>query len=123
MNLIEQIKALEESHLSSEVRRSKEKLDKLLADDFREFGSSGRIWNKSEIIEMLVSSRDEPGLQRNISDYVVKILSENVVLATYLCTCYLADGNIKSCSLRSTIWIRNESSDWQMMFHHGTKTE
>jgi hypothetical protein len=44
---------LEEDLLKPEVRRSAERVNCLLADDFIEFGSSGRIFDKRGIIEAL----------------------------------------------------------------------
>ena len=47
---------LEERLLQPDVRSSAEEIAKLLADEFIEFGSSGRVFNKDHVIEAL---RDE----------------------------------------------------------------
>jgi hypothetical protein len=44
---------LEEHLLQPEVRHSRDELEKLLADEFVEFGSAGRIYNRQSIIEEL----------------------------------------------------------------------
>lgn len=49
-NLEAQLKALEKSHLKPEIRRSSEELDRLLADDFFEFGSSGKVIYKKDCV-------------------------------------------------------------------------
>lgn len=40
------LRELEERLLQTDVRKSPEELDQLLADDFVEIGSSGRLFNK-----------------------------------------------------------------------------
>lgn len=52
-NLENEIKELEVKLLLPEVRHSKKQLNKLLADEFLEFGKSGRVYTKSQIIEAL----------------------------------------------------------------------
>ena len=49
MSLEERILALERKLLDPDVRASSQELDRLIADDFVEFGSSGRIWNKRDV--------------------------------------------------------------------------
>lgn len=109
--LTDTIKKLENSHLRPEVRRSSEALDKLLADDFFEFGSSGRIINKHECIaEGGVEVRD-----LSLHDFSIHPLSTDVVLATYR----VEDATRQQTTLRSTIW-RYIDDRWQMYFHQGT---
>jgi hypothetical protein len=50
---------LEERLLRPDVRSSAEQLDKLLADEFIEFGSSGRVFNKEQIIGTLAYEQAE----------------------------------------------------------------
>ena len=47
------LRRLEERLLQPEVRQSAEAVADLLADDFIEFGSSGQVFNKQQIIEGL----------------------------------------------------------------------
>jgi hypothetical protein len=51
--LEQEIRALEEKLLKPQVRRSRRELELLLADDFREFGSSGRAYGKREAVDHL----------------------------------------------------------------------
>ena len=53
MSLEERILALERKLLDPDVRASSQELDRLIADDFVEFGSSGRIWNKRDVLSAL----------------------------------------------------------------------
>ena len=57
MNIADHIKSLEETLLDPAVRKNSEQVSNLLADDFLEFGSSGRTFDKAAILEDL---RNEP---------------------------------------------------------------
>ncbi|RUR14223.1 GNAT family N-acetyltransferase [Legionella sp. km772] len=103
------IEALERSLLDSSVRQSTEQLNKLIADDFLEFGSSGKVYNKHDCIKP-----DEYPRKFVVSDFKIKELSKDVTLATYKTT---EDG---IASLRSSIWQRY-GDEWKMIFHQGTK--
>ena len=49
--VVQELKGLEEMLLRPEVRRSRLKMDSLLADDFIEYGWSGRVYDKAAILE------------------------------------------------------------------------
>ena len=49
------LRSLEEQLLQPEIRRSAAKVGDLLADEFVEFGSSGRAFSKSETIEVFTT--------------------------------------------------------------------
>ena len=105
--------------MDPEVRRSAEQLTLLLADDFREFGGSGEIYDKRRIIEAL---QDEPPCSYAMRDFRVMSLSEEIALVTYRTTrTTISTGDI-SHSLRSSIWVLRDGR-WQMLFHQGTRTE
>ena len=109
---------LEERLLHPEVRRSKEDLMTLLADDFIEFGSSGSIFNKQQIVEALIQSHTE---QMELKDFQAKILAPDVVLTTFRVEKYNEPREVMRNSLRSSIWKFIEGR-WQMVFHQGTPT-
>ncbi|PMC40749.1 DUF4440 domain-containing protein [Bacillus sp. UMB0899] len=113
-NLKEHIKKLEEKLLTPEVRSSRTELKKLLADDFFEIGSSGKVLYKNEDI-------DEGGIgivKMTLSDFELHPLSETVVLATYR----IFNDVSKQHTLRSSIWRLSEDA-WKMVFHQGTKSD
>lgn len=109
---------LETSLLRPEVRLSKDKLNVLLADDFMEFGSSGGIYEKNEILERLPKNSQTSPVEFSVSDFEVKKLDENIVLATFKTDKELTDKS-HVISLRSSIW-RKAGDSWQMVFHQGT---
>lgn len=102
---------LELSLLMPSVRKSSKALDLLLAEEFVEFGSSGNIYNKKEILEIL--PLEEGFGAYAIKDFNLVTLSPTVMLTTYRAT---IDGTE---SLRSSIWKRYGHM-WQMVFHQGT---
>lgn len=116
---IEAVAALEKSLLKPEIRASPEKVERLLADEFIEFGSSGRIYNKSDIIHSLQNERDG---HISVNDLRLKALGSGVVLVTYRASRHSADKVEEKKSLRSSIW-KFEDDRWQMIFHQGTNTE
>lgn len=104
---------LELSLLDPAVRKSVVKINQLIADAFVEFGSSGKIYHKNELLEEL--PLEEPQIYK-VLNFSTSELAEDVVLATYLVE---IDG---ARSLRSSIWKYNGDA-WQMIFHQGTKCE
>ena len=111
--ILQQIQQLELSLLAPFIRQSVEQLNLLLADDFLEFGSSGNAYNKQDIIKLLPL---EEARTFRVSDFAVKELSNEVVLATYKTT------ENKLSALRASIW-KYSNDRWQMVFHQGSKCE
>ncbi len=108
---------LERQLLQPSTRRDATALASLLAEDFREFGSSGRIYNRQQIVDELAV---ESSHLITLSDPSCQLLTEDIALLTYRSTRAIA---LKAAShaLRSSLWIRRDSR-WQMVFHQGTRT-
>lgn len=114
IKLKEHIRQLEENLLSPEIRTSRTELKKILADNFFEFGSSGRVLFKEEEIP-----EDGIGIVKmKMSEFEIHRLSDEVVLATYQIFNEITNGY----SLRSSIW-KQFDGEWKMVFHQGTKTK
>ncbi len=92
-----------------EIRNSPDAVSALLADDFVEFGRSGRVWDKASIIESM--QKEELDEKVTVQDFAARELSPDVVLVTYK----------TASALRSSIWKRF-GEKWQMVFHQGTAT-
>jgi hypothetical protein len=110
------IHSLEERLLQPKVRRSAKKVAALLADDFVEFGSSGQVFNKQQIIESL---QQEPPVQRSLLEFKVSVLASDVILATYQAAWHNGPNEPPTYSRRSSIWKWMDGR-WQMVFHQGT---
>jgi hypothetical protein len=112
------IRSLEERLLDPAVRKDSEQVSTLLADDFVEFGSSGRTFDKAQVLEYL---RDElPQEKALIRNFVAKALSSKVFLITYRATRRDVSGVHHSDSWRCSIWVKRDGR-WQLQFHQGTK--
>ena len=116
--LYEQLYDLEDRLLQPEIRRSREEISRLLADDFVEFGSSGYTFDKLQVVEELPHSHTVPMI---IEDFQVKVLSPDVVLATYRAVKTDESREEMRNSLRSSVW-KFLDGRWQMVFHQGTRT-
>lgn len=104
---------LEEELLKPEVRSHPDRLNQILADDFFEFGSSGKVWHKEGDYNNGLSNRE-----MILSEFEIRFLSEAAVLATYR----IHDKTRSQKTLRSSIW-RNNNETWKMIFHQGTLTD
>ena len=106
------LRDLEERLLLPRVRASPDEVAALLADEFIEFGSSGRIYDKQQIIRLL---QEEQGQALcTVVDFSARRLAADIVLVTYRV--------VESRTIRSSIW-RLEDGRWRMVFHQGTKAE
>ena len=114
--LTEHIRSLELRLLDPRVRATPTELEALLAEDFIEFGSSGRIFDRPEVIRAL---QHEPGTNFSLQGFSLRTLAENVVLATYTVTAHLVHSEEVRSSLRSSVWLLR-SGRWQLCFHQGT---
>ncbi len=112
--------ALEEELLSPQVRASEARLNELLADDFVEFGSSGRIYDKPCIIRELGESGFVADFE--IGDFCLVMSRADSALVTYRCEARSDGGNVIRKSNRSSLW-RLVDDRWQLVFHQGTTTE
>ncbi|SRR6266567_1840924 len=118
MNGLERrLRELEQELLLPATRRNAETLASLLADEFREFGSSGRVFDRRQVIEAL---RSESPTQFSIKDFRATALAEGVALVTYRAIRH-DQLDEASASLRSSLWVMRDGR-WQMLFHQGTKT-
>ncbi|MFC4321969.1 nuclear transport factor 2 family protein [Litchfieldia salsa] len=111
--LKEEIRRLEESLHSPDIRTSPEKINQLLSDDFFEFGASGNKWTKADC----VGDDGLAVLKVKIIEFDLHTLSPGVVLATYLLHDELREE--MKYTWRSSIWKQRDGR-WQMFFHQGT---
>ncbi|MCH7669522.1 MAG: DUF4440 domain-containing protein [Acidobacteria bacterium] len=94
-------------------------MQRLLADDFTEFGASGRVWTKQETIAHLVASTETSQATRTVSNFETNELADGLILVTYRCRHSSPDFDTDSYTVRSSIW-RSKGETWQMVFHQGT---
>lgn len=102
--------------LDPAVRRDRLRVLALLADDFEEFGASGRVWTRDRIVELLATENYEPPA---IEDFQCHLLAENAALITYRTVRTDSQSGVSKAVLRSSIWIE-DSGEWRVRFHQGT---
>lgn len=114
------LRQLEESLLDPAVRRNRARLLEMLTEDFVEFGSSGRMWTRKSIIELL--AKETAFVPPAIEDFQCALLASDFALVTYRTVRTDEKTGERLASLRSSIWIRS-SGEWKMRFHQGTRTQ
>jgi len=113
------LRELEERLLDPAVRRDRAQVDALLDAEFREFGKSGRAFDKAEILDLL---EQEGELQYTLAleEFAAATLADGVVLVTYISTWTNLETAEVVRARRSSIWVQHEDG-WKMRFHQGTR--
>lgn len=96
-----EIRRLEERLLTPQVRASAEELACLLADDFLEFGGSGRVFDRQEVIATLPL---QPKERFALTDFRLRLLAPTIALAMYRVVRSGGQQGAPQGSLRSSIW-------------------
>ncbi|MBM7578764.1 nuclear transport factor 2 family protein [Jeotgalibacillus terrae] len=112
MDYLKEIILFHEKELLDNTKRlSLEDLDRLIHDEFIEFGKSGGRFMKAD----LMTEGGAGTIDVEILDYDIRLLSEDTVQALFQ-TCYQVTGEVAN---RCSIW-KKEKAGWQMIFHQGT---
>jgi hypothetical protein len=117
MPIADHLRSLEEHLLNPAIRRDSEAVAALLADDFIEFGGSGRVFDKASILGDLKNEPPRPASL--LTDFKIRELASGVILATYKATRRNTAGEPAGQSWRSSIWA-HVNGQWQITFHQGT---
>lgn len=114
LEIKEKLRIMEQKLLQPDIRKSVEDLTLMIADAFIELGSSGRTYDKQQMIDVLPTL---PIIKMTIMDFEAKLLAKEVVLTIYRLAKH---GNETiEYSLRSSIWLLRDDK-WQIVFHQGT---
>lgn len=105
---------LEEQLARPAARISRERLEELLAEEFVEYGSSGKVHDRASVIAGLSVQSPQAW---SIADFKLTRLADDVALVTYIAT---QAG--RGSTLRSSLW-KSSGGLWRMVFHQGTKLE
>jgi hypothetical protein len=103
--------------LDPAVRHDRQRVDSLLAEDFQEFGASGRIWSRSQILDLLASELARP---ITVHELACHAIANGVALITYRAISTDPQTSEPSATLRSSLWACIEG-EWKMRFHQGTR--
>ena len=91
-------------------------LAKLIDNEFLEIGSSATIYDKTEVVRWLKSNDQSI---RVGTAFKAHLLSEGVILLTYISTIKDKPNTESKQAMRSSIW-RLAEDQWRMVFHQGT---
>ena len=108
------LQRLEEELWCEDTRFDMDRMNELMADDFFEFGVSGRFYTRDEALAIPPGPIDAV---IPFPDFRVRLLDERIAQVTYDCTCTY-DGMVYH-TRRSSIWSRT-SGNWVLRFHQGT---
>jgi hypothetical protein len=103
---------LELQLIDPDFRKDRERVSALLADDFFEFGSSGRVWSKASILDLLATEPGQPAPV--VEEFEIRRIAAEAVLVTYRTV------RPEQVTLRSSVWML-QGGAWQVVFHQGTK--
>jgi ribonuclease HI len=106
----------EQALLDPAVRRNRAQVEAYLAQDFQEFSSSGRVWDRQTIVESLATEVYTPPTAEQMR--CTRITAE-VALVTYRTVRIDSSSGTRTETLRSSLWIK-ESAQWRIRFHQGT---
>ncbi|TAA42564.1 nuclear transport factor 2 family protein [Pseudoxanthomonas winnipegensis] len=107
--------AQERALLTAQVRASATRLQALLAEDFVEFGASGRRYTRQDIVAELAQEADQTRYSADTFECVE--LAPGLVQLRYVSRREDAAG--VRLARRSSLW-RQEAAGWRMVFHQGT---
>ena len=110
---VQLVMASERELLSFPVRRSAHRVDELLDPDFREIGSSGRLWTRAEMTSALAAELTEEAGAIEATEMAGVVLSPEMVLLTYVSN--RGGRRVR----RSSLWRRSAGS-WRLLHHQGT---
>ena len=118
--LLETLRALETALHQPQVRSDRARLDRLLHRRFREFGRSGHIYTRAEILAEFSHQPQTYAIWSQ--EFQVEPLSEGLALLTYKSAHIDSEGKLERHTIRSSLWQLTRCG-WQMLFHQGTPTE
>ncbi|MBL9127065.1 MAG: nuclear transport factor 2 family protein [Verrucomicrobiales bacterium] len=111
--------ALESRLVDAEVRASRADLEELLAPEFREVGTSGRLTTREQVFSGLRAHGRAP-LAIAIENLTAVEASEDVVVVTYRAVAVRSESEAPSISMRTSVW-RRRAKRWQVVHHQGTR--
>ncbi|MGW6117757.1 nuclear transport factor 2 family protein [Nocardia sp. NPDC055165] len=92
------------------IRNSRKESSALLDSEFREFGASGRVWDRESILDMM---SNDTSLMPTVDNVRAARLGPTVIQVTY------RTRNSERTAVRSLIWLLRDGS-WNLYFHQGT---
>ena len=110
----ELLQRLEEELWREETRFDRHRMNEVFADDFFEFGRSGRFYQREDTLD----AKPQPiAAVLPLPNLNIRLLTPDVAQVTYN-SAVTYDGVVEHAR-RTSIWTRTRSG-WQLRFHQGT---
>ncbi|WP_353979664.1 nuclear transport factor 2 family protein [Salinicola endophyticus] len=106
-----EIESLEMELVDPSTQKNAARLQELLSDDFLEFGSSGMVIRKRDVVD---STNTSSTATYQLSDFEFKPLGGEHVLVTYRSV-----KSARELAYRSSIWAKRNGR-WQILHHQST---
>lgn len=108
---VDTLVGLEDGLWRTATRFDPDHMDHVLADDFLEFGRSGRVYDRRAVI-------DVPAVELDVWLHGLRVhaVTADVALLTYVSE---ARFDTLERANRSSLWVR-EGGRWRLRFHQGT---
>lgn len=113
-NDLNELRRLEEELWAGETRFDRAYMEQVMASDFIEFGRSGRVYDREEILS---HEGDKIDVVIPLPNLSIRLLAPDVAQVTYNSEATF-DGVVEK-GRRSSIWTRSGES-WKLRFHQGT---
>ena len=105
---VEGLIALEHAMWDTSTRGDRSWMDAHLADDFTEFGYSGRSYTRAETLEVPVGT-----IEATLQDIEIRPVGRDAALVTYRSV------EPRGAANRASLW-RRAAGEWRLAFHQGT---
>lgn len=110
----EELIRLEEGMWRQSTRFDEAFQEAKFAVDFIEFGRSGRVYSRQQVIR---SNPQQIDVVLPLPDLCLRLLDQNTAQVMY--TSRVTRDGVVECGRRSSIWSRTDAG-WIMRFHQGT---
>jgi hypothetical protein len=108
--------AAERESLSPECRADPDRLGRLLAPDFHEFGAAGGEFGYQGTAELVAAAADPGEEPIAVENMRGRLLADGLVMVKYT-----SEHHRRRCN-RTSLWRRTPSGHWQIFHHQGTIT-
>lgn len=108
------LRTLEEDLWRRETRFDNQYMERVFAEDFFEFGRSGRIYTRRE---SLSHEPQDINAILPLTNFEIRLLTPDVAQVTY--ESRVISGGVETRGNRSSIWTRSGGT-WVLRFHQGT---
>lgn len=111
MDAFREIKSLEMELVDPGTRKNAARLQELLSNEFLEFGSSGMVIRKRDILDC---TNTLSTATYQLSDFEFKSLGDEHILVTYRSV-----KSAREIANRSSVWVK-QNGRWQILHHQST---